>query len=161
MAKWEKTSVRTAAAVPWCIGTGGLNICVYPWAVSLLVVVLILAMQTLITAGPKHKELPDPGTRAHFLSNFNTATKCSNICIHCNPIKTIPYKGYNSCGSSVNIATRLDDQGSTPRKDGCFFLCHHIQTSFRAHPTTYSISTRGSSPRNKVARVWSWPFTSI
>jgi hypothetical protein len=42
-----------------------------------------------------------------------------------------------------------------------FSLLHSIQTGFVAHPASYPMGTGSSFPTGKVARVWSWPLTSI
>jgi len=38
---------------------------------------------------------------------------------------------------------------------------HHIKTGSEAHSASYTMGTWGSFPWGKVARVWSWPLTSI
>jgi len=36
---------------------------------------------------------------------------------------------------------------------GIFFPCHHIQTSFGAHPASYPMGTGGFYPRGKALRA--------
>jgi hypothetical protein len=73
---------------------------------------------------------------------------------------------YKSRDSSVGIALgyRLDDRGSRvrfPAEAGNFSLCHRVQNGSGAHPASYPMGTRGSSPGGKAAGAWSWPLTSI
>jgi hypothetical protein len=62
------------------------------------------------------------------------------------------------------LGYRPDDWGSIPGRggEGIFLLA----TTFRpalgpAHPASYPVGTRGCFCRVKVARMWSWPLTSI
>jgi len=58
----------------------------------------------------------------------------------------------------------MDNQGIVaPLLDGARDLSLHqsVQASSRAHPTSYSMGSRGSLPSNKVARARSWSFTYI
>jgi hypothetical protein len=69
--------------------------------------------------------------------------------------------------SSVGIALGygLDDRGSRVRfpggGGGNFSLHHRVQNGSAAHPASYPMGTRGSSPWGKAAGTWSWPLTSI
>jgi len=38
---------------------------------------------------------------------------------------------------------------------------HRAPTGSGAHPTSFTIGTRGSFPAVKAAGVWSWPLTSV
>jgi len=38
-------------------------------------------------------------------------------------------------------------------REGMFPLLHYVQTSSEAHSASYTVSTRGSYPEGKVARV--------
>jgi hypothetical protein len=63
------------------------------------------------------------------------------------------YKGRDS---SVGIALvyRLDDRGSRvlfPVGAGNFSLHHRVQNGSGAHPASYPMGTRGSSPGGKAA----------
>jgi hypothetical protein len=58
--------------------------------------------------------------------------------------------------SSVGIMTRLrlDNRGSTvrfPAGVGNFSFHHHVQNGSGAHPASYPMGTRGSSPGGKEA----------
>jgi len=55
-----------------------------------------------------------------------------------------------------NIATRLQAGQS-----GFDSLLHCIQIGSGAHPPSYPMGSGCSFPGGKVARVWSWPLTSI
>jgi len=50
---------------------------------------------------------------------------------------------------------------SGKRKWGHFPVCHRIQTGSGAHSAPYPMGTGSSFPGSKIARMWSWPFTSI
>jgi hypothetical protein len=41
------------------------------------------------------------------------------------------------------------------------FYSNRVQNDSGAHPASYSVGTRGSSPGGKAAGAWSWPLTSI
>jgi len=51
------------------------------------------------------------------------------------------------------------DEGPALTRDHS--LPQSIQTISEDHPASYSMGTRGTSPRNKAVRAWSWPLTSI
>jgi hypothetical protein len=68
--------------------------------------------------------------------------------------------------SSVGIALGYgqDDRGSRirfPAGAGNFSLHHRVQNGFGAHPASYPMGTRGTSPGGKAAGAWSLPLTSI
>jgi len=39
------------------------------------------------------------------------------------------------------------------------FFHHRVQTGSGAHLASYTAGIRGSFPRRKTARAWSWPLT--
>jgi hypothetical protein len=55
---------------------------------------------------------------------------------------------------SIATGSRLD-----PSRSKNFSLLHSIQTTSKAHPTSYPVGSVGSFPRGKASWVWSWPFT--
>jgi len=36
-----------------------------------------------------------------------------------------------------------------------------LKPALKAHPTSYTMGTRSTIPRNKVSMAWCWPQTSI
>jgi hypothetical protein len=42
-----------------------------------------------------------------------------------------------------------------------FSFLRYIHTGSGTHPASHSVGTAGAFPGSKVAREWSWPFTSI
>jgi hypothetical protein len=47
-----------------------------------------------------------------------------------------------------------------PAGSANFSLYHCFQTGSGAHPASYPMNTRGSSPDDKAAWAWRWPLTS-
>jgi len=47
-------------------------------------------------------------------------------------------------------------QGLIPSRGKDFSLNHHVQAMSVVHPTSYSVVTRPSYTRGKVAGAWSW-----
>jgi hypothetical protein len=106
---------------------------------------------------------------------FYNTFQCRNDCVGCksSPFKImfISVKPDVICHFSVLIWSRnssvgivkgyqLDGLGSNPGRDKRSVL-HSVHTSSGPHPVSYPVGTRGSYPRSKVARAWSWPLTSI
>jgi hypothetical protein len=72
---------------------------------------------------------------------------------------------FKSHDSSVGIVLGygLDDRDSRvrfPAGAGNSSLRRRIQNGSGAHPASYPMDTRGSSPGGKAAGVWRWPLTS-
>jgi hypothetical protein len=90
-----------------------------------------------------------------------------NMCDSVNKVCTIPTDDLSapkvpaksvSHLSWVSIVTGYGlDSWVFPAKAGIFLF----STAFGAHPSSYSMGTRGSSPKGNAAGAWSWPFTSI
>jgi len=55
----------------------------------------------------------------------------------------------------------MNDQDLTPSKGRHFSLHHHTHASSAAHLDSNSTDIRGSHPRSKAERAWSWPLTSV
>jgi len=78
---------------------------------------------------------------------------------------TLDYCSFSFCcwstvtQSVYRLGYGLSNQGSIPNmgSDGSFSLHHHVQNGSKAHPATYPMVSRACYPRDKVARVWSWP----
>jgi len=72
---------------------------------------------------------------------------------------------YMCRGSSVSTHTGPRDSrlGSISDRGNTRILClrHRAQTGPGAHPASHPMVIRGSFREGKVARAWSWPFTSM
>jgi hypothetical protein len=83
--------------------------------------------------------------------------------IHCSCHHTvwhyIVWAGW-SCDSTVSTVPGLMARVLFLAVKNFSFL-HSVQPDSGAHPASYPMGTKGSFPRGKVARVWSWPLTSI
>jgi hypothetical protein len=54
----------------------------------------------------------------------------------------------------------LRNGGLIPSHVKRFSILYNVQTSPMAHPSSYSMGSRGSIIRGKVAKAWRWPLTS-
>jgi hypothetical protein len=70
-------------------------------------------------------------------------------------------RGSRCSSGSIEIRLRPGRPGLDSRKDRELFLCHRAQNDFGVRPTSHTMCIGGSFPRDKAARTWSWPLTSL